>query len=166
MPKEAKKAILSFVKSDYFICWEISMEFKIHPKSIKNDIIKENNEGMEFSAEGEYRLGDRDNREIAKKAALDDAKRKIAEQIGVYVESYSEMNKSNLTKDNIRTAATAMIKVKSEKVEFIENGTLCKAFVIADADTDNKHIAEVVNEMLNETSDFDNVKISISYLKD
>ena len=44
---------------------------------------------QEFSAEGQYRLGDSDSRESAKKAALADAKRKIIEQVGVYVESYS-----------------------------------------------------------------------------
>ena len=45
---------------------------------------------QEFSAEGEYRLGDRDTRETAKIAALADARRKIIEQVGVYVQSYSE----------------------------------------------------------------------------
>lgn len=92
---------------------------------------------QEISAEGEYRLGDRDSREIAKMAALADAKRKIIEQVGVYVESYSEMNKSNLTQDQIRTAANAMIKVKHEEVHYYENGTICRAFVVATADTDN-----------------------------
>ena len=44
-------------------------------------------EVKEFSAEGEYRLGDDDTRATAKLKALNDAKRKIAEQIGVYVQS-------------------------------------------------------------------------------
>ena len=94
-------------------------------------------EMQEISAEGEYRLGDRDSRETAKFAALADAKRKIIEQVGVYVESYSEMNQFNLTQDQIRTAANAMIKVKHEEVHYYENGTLCKAFVVANIDTDN-----------------------------
>ncbi len=94
-------------------------------------------EPQEISAEGEYRLGDRDSRETAKLAALADAKRKIIEQVGVYVESYSEMNKFNLTQDQIRTAANAMIKIKHEEVHYYENGTLCRAFVVATVDTDN-----------------------------
>lgn len=108
---------------------------------------------QEISAEGEYRLGDRDSRETAKMAALADAKRKIIEQVGVFVESYSEMNKFNLTQDQIRTAANAMIKVKHEEVHFYENGTICRAFVVATADVDN--IGNFLNTSEN-TVDTDN----------
>ena len=90
---------------------------------------------QELSAKGEYRLGDRDNRETAKMAALADAKRKIIEQAGVYIQSYSEMNDLELTKDQVKSTANAMIKVKSEDVSFSENGTLCTAFVTALIDT-------------------------------
>lgn len=110
-------------------------------------------EVKEFSAVGEYRLGDNDTRASAKIKALDDAKRKIAEQIGVYVQSYSEMHQSELTEDFIRSAAVAMIKIKTEAVEYSENGTICKVFIVATADTDNKHIAEVVEKILSEKKD-------------
>lgn len=120
----------------------------------------------EFSAEGEYRLGDNDTRASAKIKALNDAKRKISEQIGVYVQTFSEMNHSELTTDLIRTAAIAMIKVKSEKVEYSENGTLCKVFIVADADTDNKNIAEVIEKIKRENEnvpDKDVLKIAGIY---
>lgn len=91
---------------------------------------------QELSAKGEYRLGDRDNRETAKMAALADAKRKIIEQAGVYIESYSEMNDLELTKDQVKTAANAIIKIKHEDVSFSENGTLCTAFVTAIIDVE------------------------------
>lgn len=94
-------------------------------------------EPQEFSAEGEYRLGDSDNRQTAKMAALADAKRKIIEQVGVYVESYSQLNDFELTQDQINTAANALIKIKSEDVSFHENGTLCRALVVAIVDTEN-----------------------------
>ena len=90
---------------------------------------------QEISAEGEYHLGDRDNRETAKMAALADAKRKIIEQAGVYIETYSELNDFELTKDQVKSTANAMIKIKNEHVDFYENGTLCKAFVTAVIDT-------------------------------
>jgi hypothetical protein len=83
-------------------------------------------------------------------AALADAKRKIIEQVGVFVESYSEMNKSNLTQDQIRTAANAMIKIKHEEVHYYENGTVCRAFVVATADTDN--IANYIHTPNNSTN--------------
>ena len=92
---------------------------------------------QEISAEGEYRLGDRDSRETAKMAALADAKRKIIEQVGVFIESYSEVNNLELTKDEIRSTANAMIKTKTEEINFYENGTICKAFVVAVVDVDN-----------------------------
>ena len=82
-------------------------------------------------AEGEYRLGDRDTREKAKKSALEEAKRKLAEQAGIYIESYTEVNNFKISKDKIKSYANAMLKIKSERVEFFENGTLCKAFVTA-----------------------------------
>lgn len=113
----------------------------------------------EFSAEGEYRLGDNDTRASAKIKALNDAKRKIAEQIGVYVQSYSEMNKSELTIDQVRSVAAAMIKVKSEKVEYSENGTLCKVFIVADVDTDNKNIAAEIKKILDEYSNSPDAKL-------
>lgn len=103
---------------------------------------------QEISAEGEYRLGDRDSRETAKMAALADAKRKIIEQVGVYVESYSEVNKFQLTQDQIRTAANAMIKLKSEEINFYENGTLCKAFVVATVDTDGENIKRFIDTVM------------------
>ena len=94
-------------------------------------------EVQEFSAEGEYRLGDRDSREFAKTMALSDAKRKIIEQVGVYVESYTNIEDFKITSDNVVTAANALIKIKDEKVEFHENGTICRSFVVATIDTEN-----------------------------
>ena len=91
---------------------------------------------QEISAEGEYRLGDNDTREYAKMKALADAKRKIIEHAGVYVESYSEINNFDLTKDQIKSAANAMIKITHEEVHFYEDGTLCRAFIVATIDID------------------------------
>lgn len=109
-------------------------------------------ETQEFSAEGEYRLGDDDSRSTAKIKAINDAKRKIIEQIGVYVQSYSEMNHFNLDKELVRTVSAAMIKIKSESVEFTENGTLCKVFLVADADTDNQNIQISLEKILNDNT--------------
>ena len=88
-------------------------------------------ESQSIYAEGEYRLGDRDTREKAKKAALADAKRKLTEQAGIYIESYTEVKNFKVSKDQIKSYANAMLKIKSERVEFLENGTICRAFVTA-----------------------------------
>lgn len=91
---------------------------------------------QQFSAEGEYRLGDRDTREDAKKFAVAEAKRKIAEQAGVLVESSTEVENFKLIEDKIRLYAMGIMNVKNERTEFIENGTVCKAYVTATVDTD------------------------------
>ena len=89
---------------------------------------------QEFSAEGDYRLGDRDTREDAKKAALTEAKRKIVEQAGVYIESYTEVNNFQVSQDKIMILAKGIIKIKTERTEFSENGMLCRAYVTATVD--------------------------------
>ena len=91
---------------------------------------------QQISAEGEYHIGDRDTREDAKQAALADAKRKIAEQAGVFIESYTEVNNFQVSQDQIRIFTKALMKIKSERVEFTENGTTCHAYVTAVIDVD------------------------------
>ena len=91
---------------------------------------------QEIHAEGEYRLGDRDNRETAKKAALADAKRRAVEQAGVFIESKTAVDNFQVTKDQIKTVTAAVIKIKYEQVDFYDNGTMCKAFIIAEIDVD------------------------------
>ncbi len=91
---------------------------------------------QQFSAEGEYRLGDRDTREDAKRYAVADAKRKIAEQAGVYVESSTEITNFQLVKDKVNIVAQTLMNVKSERTEFTENGVVCKAYVTALVDPD------------------------------
>ena len=92
---------------------------------------------QQFSAEGEYHIGDRDTREDAKQAALAEAKRKIVEQAGVIIESYTEVNNFQVSQDQIKIFAKALIRVKSERVEFTENGTTCRAYVTAVIDVDS-----------------------------
>ena len=108
-----------------------------------------NNKIKEFSATGDYRLGSRDNREDAEEAALSKAKRKIAEQVGVYVESYSEVNNSTLTTDQIKVISGVVMQIKGEpKVEWLENGLLCLVHVTAVVDTENidKFIVKILKE--------------------
>ena len=116
---------------------------------------------QEISAVGEYRLGDSDSREMAKKAALADAKRKIMEQAGILIESYTEVNNFHVTKDQIRTTAKTLLKVKSEDVEFSENGTLCKVSVVAIIDADN--IGKTLESEVSKSNDSGNDNSSKEY---
>ena len=76
-----------------------------------------------FTATHTYILGDHDSKDDARQRCLLEAKRKILEQVGVYIESVSELKNFDLTKDTITTFAAAVMQVKDtkEKVGF-ENG--------------------------------------------
>lgn len=104
---------------------------------------------QQFSAEGEYRLGDRDTREDAKRYAVADAKRKIAEQAGVYVESSTEISNFQLVKDKVSVVAQTLMSVKSERTEFTENGVVCKAYVTAlvDPDAVESKLVEILKKL-------------------
>jgi len=97
-------------------------------------------------AEGRYILGDNDTRTQAKDAAVKDAMRIAVEKAGVYVESYSETNNYQLTKDQVRMAAAGIVKVMDQSIDFVDNGTVCRAVIYADVDTSNLH--EVIQDLL------------------
>lgn len=70
-----------------------------------------------FSATHTYILGDHDSKDDARQRCLLEAKRKILEQAGVYIESASEVKKFDLTKDKITSFAAAVMQVKDTKEE-------------------------------------------------
>ena len=76
-----------------------------------------------FTATHTYILGDHDSKDDARQRCLLEAKRKILEQAGVYIESASEMKNFDLTKDKITSFAAAVMQVKDTKENFgFENG--------------------------------------------
>ena len=70
-----------------------------------------------FTATHAYILGDHDSKDDARQACVLEAKRKILEQAGVYIESASEVKDSDLTKDKISSFAAAVMQVKDAKEE-------------------------------------------------
>ena len=97
-------------------------------------------------AEGRNILGDNDTRTQAKDAAVKDAMRIAIEKAGVYVESYSETNDYQLTKDQVKMAAAGVVKVMDQSIDFVDNGTVCRAVIYADVDTDNLQV--IIQDML------------------
>lgn len=92
-------------------------------------------EQQEIHVVGEYLIGENDTLAQAKEGALRDAKRQISEQVGIKIESYSEANNFNITKDQIKAASQAVFKLKIDKIEYAENGRVCKAYVTGIVDT-------------------------------
>lgn len=67
-------------------------------------------ETKEIIAEGTYNMGDNDTPVTAENGALMNAKRSAIEQAGTYIESYSQTNNFQLTKDEVTTLATGVIQ--------------------------------------------------------
>jgi len=74
-------------------------------------------ENQTFTATHTYILGDHDSKDDARQRCLLEAKRKILEQAGVYIESASEVKNFDLTKDKITSFAAAVMQVKDTKEE-------------------------------------------------
>jgi hypothetical protein len=76
-----------------------------------------------FTATHTYILSDHDSKDDARQRCLLEAKRKVLEQAGVYVESASEVKDFQLTKDKISSFAAAVMQVRDTKETFgFENG--------------------------------------------
>jgi hypothetical protein len=65
-----------------------------------------------------YTLGDNDSRNDAKRMAFMEAKRKLIEKAGVYIESETTLTNLQLDKDQIRSFSAAVLKIEVEQEEF------------------------------------------------
>lgn len=96
-------------------------------------------------AEGNYVVGDRDTREIAKQHAVKDAMRIAVEKAGVYVESYSKTKNYQLTEDEVKVIAGGILQVMDESIDFFDNGNVCRAVIYAKVDTSDIRPEELLN---------------------
>jgi TPR repeat protein len=98
-----------------------------------------------FTATHTYILGDHDSKDDARQRCLLEAKRKILEQAGVYIESASEVQNFDLTKDKITSFAAAVMQVKdtTEEVGFQQGHMKMTLTLKADVDLAEvcKHLA-------------------------
>ena len=99
-----------------------------------------NAEPREVEADGEYRLGDNDTRSQAKDLALDDAKKAALEKVAVYIESVTLVNDFQLTKQQIASYTNGKLQIKSKSFDFVEDGLVCKAHIVASVDIDEEEL--------------------------
>jgi DNA gyrase/topoisomerase IV subunit A len=87
--------------------------------------------------ECEYVMGDNDTKNDAKRLCLIEAKRKVLERVGTYVESNTNVLNFNLTRDEIRAYTAGIIKtdIVSESVSFNGKSTVIQMKIKADVDT-------------------------------
>ncbi|MDN5941094.1 MAG: tetratricopeptide repeat protein [Nitrospira sp.] len=91
-----------------------------------------------ITATGEYRMGDNDSRTDAKRLALLDAKRLALEQVGVYIESVTEVKNFDLTKEEIRAYTAGIVEVVEQATRTMLEGdtTVVRVDVKTKIDTD------------------------------
>lgn len=83
-----------------------------------------------------YTMGDNDTKNEAKLICFIKAKRRALEKAGVYIESITEINNLKLTKDEIKTYASAILKteVVKEEVKFEGESVTIHTTVKVDVD--------------------------------
>jgi hypothetical protein len=74
------------------------------------------------TAQGEYRMGDRDTREDAIRLATEAAKRNALEQVAVYLESITIVDGLDVTKDEIRTYTAGLVLVLEQNTNTTLDG--------------------------------------------
>ena len=86
-----------------------------------------------------YTMGDNDTKNDAKRICFIEAKRLAIEKAGTYIESTTEVNNFQLTRDEIKTFAGAIVKVDiaSEEIKFVGESTVIFMTVKADVDVDS-----------------------------
>ena len=94
-----------------------------------------------------YTMGDNDTKNDAKRICFLEAKRLAIEKAGTYIESSTEVKNFQLTRDEIRTFAGAIVKVDiaSEEIKFVgENQVI---FMTVKADVDINSFRERVKQI-------------------
>ncbi|MDO9228402.1 MAG: hypothetical protein Q7U03_02435 [Syntrophales bacterium] len=86
-----------------------------------------------------YTMGDNDTKNDAKRICFIEAKRLAIEKAGTYIESSTEVKNFQLTRDEIRTFAGAIVKVDiaSEEIKFVGETQIILMTVKADVDIDS-----------------------------
>ncbi|MCS6288089.1 MAG: hypothetical protein H8K10_03830 [Nitrospira sp.] len=88
------------------------------------------------TAGGEYRMGDHDRRTDAVRLAVEAAKTGALEQVATYLESVTEVQDMNVTRDDIRSYTAGIVKVVSQEITTrLEDGTVViRADITAEID--------------------------------
>ncbi|MEK7236657.1 MAG: hypothetical protein AAB242_08545 [Nitrospirota bacterium] len=90
------------------------------------------------TAQGEYRMGDRDTREDAIRLATEAAKRNALEQVAVYLESITVVDGLDVTKDEIRTYTAGLVLILEQDTNTTIDGDtiVVRTDLVAQIDTE------------------------------
>lgn len=97
-----------------------------------------------------YLIGDNDSRNDARRLCLLEAKRKLLEEAGSFIQSSSEVKNLELTKDQITSYSAAILRVETmqESVDHRNGQNALTLTVKADIDTDEvaRRLATIAND--------------------
>lgn len=96
------------------------------------------------TAQGEYRMGDRDTREDAIRMATESAKRNALEQVATYLESITVVEGMDVTKDEIRTYTAGLVLVLDQQTNTAIDGDTIVVTVDLVAQVDTEEVGHAI----------------------
>ncbi len=96
------------------------------------------------TAQGEYRMGDRDTREDAIRLATEAAKRNALEQVATYLESVTVVADLDVTKDEIRTYTAGVVLVLGQEISTSLDGDTVVIHVDLTAQVDTDEVVQAI----------------------
>lgn len=96
------------------------------------------------TAQGEYRMGERDTREDAVRLATESAKRSALEQVATYLESVTVVDGMDVTRDEIRTYTAGLVLVLDQKTQTRLEGEIIVVTVDLVAHIDTEEVRQAI----------------------
>ena len=97
-------------------------------------------------------MGDNDSKNDARRMCFLEAKRKVLEKAGTYIESHTQAKNYKLTKDEINSYASALLKVETVKEEWKFVGENMAVFMTVKADVDTGYVEKQLAEIKKDAS--------------
>jgi Skp family chaperone for outer membrane proteins len=103
-------------------------------------------------ADHKHVMGDNDSKNDARRMCFLEAKRKVLKKAGTYIESHTQAKNYQLTKDEINSYASALLKVETVKEEWRFVGENLTIFMTVKAEVDTGHIEKQLAKIKKDTS--------------
>ncbi len=103
-------------------------------------------------AEHKYVMGDNDSKNDARRMCFLEAKRKVLEKAGTYIESRTEVKNYKLTQDEIITYSAALLKVETVKEQWGITGEHMAIEISVKAEVDTGYIEKQLAKIKGNTS--------------
>ena len=99
-----------------------------------------------------YVMGDNDSKNDARRMCFLEAKRKVLEKAGTYIESHTQVKNYKLKKDEINSYSAALLKVETVKEEWKFVGENMAIFITVKAEVDSSYIEKQLAKIKKDTS--------------